>query len=43
MHEPSFNKLSPSINELNLLGAPTSFNNAKTATVSVALKIDPFN
>jgi len=32
---------SPSIKELNFLEAPASFNNAKTATVSVHDRIEP--
>jgi hypothetical protein len=38
---PSLNKLYPSINELNFLGAPASFKIAKTATVSVHESTDP--
>ena len=41
MHVPSLNKLYPSIRELNFLGAPAYFNNAKTATVSVHDNTDP--
>ena len=35
MAVPSFNKLSPSNNVLNLKGVPRSFNKATTATGSV--------
>ncbi len=38
---PSLNKLSPSIKELNFLGAPAYFSKANTATVSVHDKTDP--
>lgn len=38
---PSFSKLSPSIKELNFLGAPDYLSNARTATVSVQDKIAP--
>jgi hypothetical protein len=38
---PSLNKLSPSIKELNFLGAPAYFNKANTATVSVHESTDP--
>jgi hypothetical protein len=38
---PSLNRLYPSINELNLRGAPAYFNSAKTATVSVQDRTDP--
>lgn len=41
IHVPSLNKLSPSIKELNFLGAPAYFNNANTATVSVHDNTDP--
>lgn len=41
IHEPSFNSDSPSIKECSFLGAPTSLNNANTATVSVQLRIEP--
>lgn len=41
MQVPSLNKLSPSINELNFLGAPAYLRRAKTATVSVQERTDP--
>lgn len=41
MHDPSLNKLSPSMSELNLRGAPAYFNSAKTATVSVHESTEP--
>lgn len=41
MHVPSLNKLSPSIRELNFLGAPAYFSKASTATVSVQDSTDP--
>jgi hypothetical protein len=41
MHVPSFISDSPSIKELNYLGAPTSFRRDITATVSVQDKIAP--
>lgn len=41
IHDPSLNKLSPSIKELNFLGAPASLSKAKTATVSVHESTDP--
>lgn len=41
MHVPSLNRLSPSISELNFLGAPASLSSAKTATVSVQERTEP--
>lgn len=41
IHEPSFKRDSPSIRELNLLGAPTSLRRARTAIVSVHERIEP--
>lgn len=41
IHVPSLNKLSPSINELNFLGAPAYLSKAKTATVSVHESTEP--
>lgn len=38
---PSLSKDSPSMSELNFFGAPTSFNSANTATVSVQLRMAP--
>lgn len=41
MQVPSLNKLSPSIKELNFLGAPAYLSKAKTATVSVHDNTEP--
>jgi len=41
MQDPSLNKLSPSMRELNFLGAPASLSRARTATVSVQESTDP--
>lgn len=41
MHVPSLSRDSPSINELNFFGAPTSLRSESTAIVSVQDKIDP--
>jgi hypothetical protein len=41
IHVPSLKRLSPSISELNFFGAPASFSNANTATVSVHDKTEP--
>lgn len=41
IHVPSLKTLSDSISELNLIGAPASFNKAKTATGSVHERIEP--
>ena len=41
MHVPSLNKLSPSMSDLNFLGAPAYLSKANTATVSVHDSTDP--
>ena len=41
IHVPSFKRLSPSIRELNLRGAPAYFRRANTATVSVHERTEP--